>query len=113
MTYEGRVAYRGPLAFPGSPKIRFDFTQHEAVIDEAADRPVLHPYPDTLPSGTTVRTYSFHELLAEKTRALLERSRPRDLYDIVHLIEKPVRVEAGVLCLDDEGVQFGVSREEG
>ena len=86
-TFEGRVGYRGPLAYPGSPKIRFDLTQHEAVIDEAADRPVLHPYPDELPSGTIVRTYSFNELLAEKTRALLERSRPRDLYDIVHLLE--------------------------
>jgi predicted nucleotidyltransferase component of viral defense system len=86
-TFEGRVAYRGPLVFPGSPKIRFDFTQHEVVIDEVADRPVLHPYPDEFPPGTTVRAYSFNELLAEKTRALLERSRPRDLYDIVHLIE--------------------------
>jgi predicted nucleotidyltransferase component of viral defense system len=86
-TFEGRVAYRGPLVFPGSPKIRFDFTQHEAVIDAVADRTVLHPYPDEFPSGITVRAYSFNELLAEKTRALLERSRPRDLYDIVHLIE--------------------------
>ncbi len=90
-TYEGRIAYRGPLSHPGSPKIRFDFTQHEAVIDAAAVRPVFHPYPDELPSGATVRTYSFNELLAEKTRALLERSRPRDLYDIVHLLENAPR----------------------
>lgn len=87
VTYEGRLAYRGPLAYPGTPKIRFDLTQHEPVIDVAASRPILHPYPDELPDGTTVRTYSFNELLAEKTRALLERSRPRDLYDIVHLID--------------------------
>ena len=32
-------------------------------------------------------TYSFEELLAEKTRALRERSRPRDLYDVVHLLD--------------------------
>ena len=25
-TFEGRVAYRGPLAYPGSPKVRFDIT---------------------------------------------------------------------------------------
>jgi predicted nucleotidyltransferase component of viral defense system len=80
-TYEGRLAYRGPLSFPGNPKIRFDFTQHEPVLDDPAERMVLHPYPDQLPAETTVRTYSFNELLAEKTRALLERSRPRDLYE--------------------------------
>jgi nucleotidyltransferase AbiEii toxin of type IV toxin-antitoxin system len=44
----------------------------------------LHPYPDALPECTVVLTWSFEELLAEKTRALLERSRPRDLYHVVH-----------------------------
>lgn len=50
-------------------------------------RLILHPYPDDLPAGAAVTAYSFHELLAEKTRALLERSRPRDLYDVLHLLE--------------------------
>ena len=86
-TFEGRVGYRGPLAYPGTPKILFDLTQHEPIIDAPAARSVLHPYPDALPSDTTVLAYSFHELLAEKTRALLERCRPRDLYDVVHLLE--------------------------
>jgi predicted nucleotidyltransferase component of viral defense system len=86
-TFEGRVAYRGPLAYPVSPKVRFDITRHEAIINDPAERSILHPYPDALPEGTVVLTYSFEELLAEKTRALLERSRPRDLYDVVHLLE--------------------------
>lgn len=86
-TFEGRVGYRGPLAYPGTPKVLFDLTQHEAVVEPPADRPILHPYPDDLPEDATVRAYSFNELLAEKTRALFERSRPRDLYDVVHLLE--------------------------
>jgi hypothetical protein len=32
--------------------------------------------------------YSLEELHAEKTRALLERTRPRDLYDVVHLWDR-------------------------
>ncbi len=87
ITFEGKLVYRGPLEYPGSPKIRFDFTQHEPVVEPPVAREVLHPYPDDLPPATTVRAYSFSELLAEKTRALVERSRPRDLYDVVHLIE--------------------------
>ncbi len=86
-TFEGRVAYRGPLAYPGSPKVRFDITRHEAILAHPAQRLILHPYPDALPVGAAVHTYSFEELLAEKTRALLERSRPRDLYDVVHILE--------------------------
>ena len=69
-TFEGRIGYRGPLAYPGTPKILFDLTRHEAVLEPPAERPILHPYPDELPRDTTVRAYSFHELLAEKTRAL-------------------------------------------
>ena len=57
------------------------------MLDEPAPRIVFHPYPDVLPEGTDVLTYSFNELLAEKTRALYERSRPRDLYDVVFLLE--------------------------
>lgn len=35
--------------------------------------------------GIHVRCYSFEEVFAEKIRALAERERPRDLYDVVHL----------------------------
>jgi hypothetical protein len=34
-----------------------------------------------------MRAYSINELLAEKKRALYERTRPRDLYDVVYLLE--------------------------
>ncbi len=55
-------------------------------MDEPVLRPILHPYPDALPDDALVQTYSIEELIAEKTRALYERSRPRDLYDVVYII---------------------------
>jgi len=84
-TFEGRIGYRGPLQAPNWPRILFDITQHEPIIEEPVLRRVLHPYSDALPEDAVVRTYSFEELLAEKTRALLERTRPRDLYDVVYI----------------------------
>jgi hypothetical protein len=48
-------------------------------------RTIAHPYPDALPAGGAVRCYSFEELFAEKLRAMAQRGRPRDLYDIVNL----------------------------
>ena len=84
-TYEGRIEYSGPLAFPGSPKIRLDLTQHEPVLRAVERRPVFHPYPDQLPANLLVTTYAVGELVAEKTRALCQRTRPRDLYDVVLL----------------------------
>lgn len=86
-TFEARLAYRGPLGIPTYPRVIFDITQHEPVLDAPSPRPVFHPYPDALPEDVRVPTYSLDELLAEKTRALYERTRPRDLYDIVYLLE--------------------------
>lgn len=86
-TFEGRLGYQGPLAIPGWPRILFDITQHEPVLMTTANRGVLHPYSDGLPVGVAVRTYSFVELLAEKTRALFERTRPRDLYDVAYILD--------------------------
>ena len=51
-------------------------------------RPIAHEYPDPLPSPAEVRRYSFEEALAEKLRAMGERARPRDLYDIITLYRR-------------------------
>lgn len=84
-TFEGSVGYIGPMGIPGPPKIRFDLTQHEPVLRPTEPREVFHPFPDTLPKGTRVTGYATGELVAEKTRALFERARPRDLYDVALL----------------------------
>lgn len=86
-TFEARLGYRGPLAMPVEAKVRLDLTRHEAIVLPAARRPVFHPYPDELPPGARVPCYALDELVAEKTRALVERTRPRDLYDVVLVVE--------------------------
>jgi len=86
-TFEGRMGYRGPIAFPGSPKVRIDITRQEPLLDGVARQPVFHAYPDTLPADTRVGSYTINELFAEKLRALVERTRPRDLYDVVFILE--------------------------
>lgn len=86
ITYEGKISYRGPLAYPTAPRVLFDLTHHEPLQEEPEERSPLHPYPDQLP-GNSLLVYSLHELIAEKMRALFERTRPRDLYDVVYLLE--------------------------
>lgn len=86
-TYEVRLGYDGPLGGPATPKVRFDLTRAEPIVLPSERRPIFHPYPDELPAGATVRCYPLEELLAEKIRALVERTRPRDLYDVVLLLE--------------------------
>ena len=46
---------------------------------------VHHPYSDLHIDAPKVLTYLVEEIFAEKLRAFVERMRPRDLYDIIHL----------------------------
>ena len=86
---EGRIGYRGPLERVGdAPRIKLDLTDDERVVRRPDRRDVHHPYSDCPSAGIQVATYSLEELFAEKVRALVERLRPRDLYDVVHLYWK-------------------------
>lgn len=87
-TTQGRIAYRGPNGNPNMPKVKLDLTADEVLVDRTAVRPVGHPYSDHLPA-TGVLCYSIAELFGEKLRALAERCRPRDLYDVVHMHRHP------------------------
>lgn len=83
---EGRIGFRGPMQMGGDlPRVKLDLTADEVVILEPVKRAVHHPYSDNPAGGIEVQCYSFEEVFAEKIRALKERLRPRDLYDVVHL----------------------------
>lgn len=83
---QGRISYRGPLQRRGDPdRIKLDLSSDEMVILETAVREVHHPYSDKPENGVNVKCYCFEELFAEKVRALGDRLRPRDLYDVIHL----------------------------
>lgn len=82
----GKMGYRGPLGMRGSvPRVKLDLTCDECVVDQPVWCAVHHPYQDKNEAGIRAFSYSFTELFAEKIRALAERLRPRDLYDVVHL----------------------------
>lgn len=95
-TIQGRISYVGPLGIPSEPKVKLDLTADEVVVLPLENRPVFHPFSDVADSGhqetdhlADVNCYSLAEVLGEKLRALVERCRPRDLYDIVHTYKHP------------------------
>lgn len=88
-TIQGRVGYRGPNPPPVLPKIKIDVTSDELIVDSTVLRTVGHPYSDGPLPISGVLCYSPSDLLAEKVRALAERCRPRDLYDVIHMYRHP------------------------
>lgn len=87
-TTQGRIAYRGPNPPRDLPKLKLDLTSDEVLVERPVLRRIGHQYSDALP-GMGVLCYSLTELFGEKLRALTERCRPRDLYDVVHMHRHP------------------------
>ncbi|TFH14619.1 MAG: WYL domain-containing protein [Lentisphaerales bacterium] len=95
---EGRVYYRGPRQAPSAGLIKLDLNAEEKLARPPVLRTIAHAFTDALPGDGTVRCYSFEELFAEKIRALGERTRPRDLYDVVNMHRhSDLRKEPGLI----------------
>jgi len=87
---QGQIYFGGPIAKRSRkswPLIKLDITFEEHVF-KPATKPIWHKYSDQHAFDQLVMCYSYEDLLAEKIRALGERARPRDLYDVVNLYNK-------------------------
>lgn len=82
---EGRIYYVGPRRNPNPTAAKIDITHAEDLMRPSVLRSILHPYPDSFPDDVQIYWYCLEELFAEKIRALFERVRPGDLYDIIYL----------------------------
>ncbi len=84
---QGKIGYRGPVSptSGGWPKVKLDLTADERLVLPAVRREVFHPYSDRPEDGLWIMAYAYEEAFGEKLRALGERTRPRDLYDVVNL----------------------------
>lgn len=68
--------------------IKIEIILYELMVFQTEARDVFHPYSDGLSvAPLTIPCYSLREVLAEKLRALIQRSytAPRDFYDIWYL----------------------------
>ncbi|MEZ5895382.1 MAG: nucleotidyl transferase AbiEii/AbiGii toxin family protein [Parvularculaceae bacterium] len=97
---QGKISYRGPVSPRDLPRVKLDLTADERVVLPPARVSVFHPYSDAPPEGIDVLAYAYEELFGEKVRALAERTRPRDLYDVVNLFRNAEARPAASVLLD-------------
>lgn len=98
MGYSFDVSYHGPL-YDGRDrsqgKVRVDISQRAEEVATLREL-VASPYDDVRPFVVTVLTLP--HLLAEEVRALLVRSKPRDLYDIWLLLRQGVPLDPQLIA---------------
>lgn len=94
--YKGYLKYQGPLG--GMKDVKLDISTNELLYFPIEKKNVIDEYSDKN-EDYQIKAYSLEESLAEKLRCILQRSIPRDIYDIWYLSEQ--------VGIDIEDVAFG------
>ena len=99
---QGKLSYRGPVSpvSGGLPRIKLDLTADEHIVLPPVQVPIFHPYSDAPEGGIEVLAYAYEEAFGEKVRALAERTRPRDLYDVINLYRNTEARPSAAVLLD-------------
>ena len=85
---DGRVYFRG---FAGDTRltmrVKFDVSDFEKIFLPVQWHQINHEYSDADACRVQVQAYSLEEVLAEKLRSWIQRTRSRDLFDVVKIIQ--------------------------
>ncbi|PIP76431.1 MAG: hypothetical protein COW85_14240 [Ignavibacteria bacterium CG22_combo_CG10-13_8_21_14_all_37_15] len=85
--YNFYLTYTGPLGGKGENKsIKVDICSDEVVCDKPQLKVVSNEYSD-LRDSYKISSYSLSEIISEKMRSLMQRTAPRDLYDLWYMFE--------------------------
>lgn len=91
-SFNARLGVQGPL-YTGN-ELSLSFFRIEVNRRAEVENPIVRRYTPNFPDvpAFEILTLTEEEILAEKIRGLVIRNRPRDLYDIYHLLDKGVEI---------------------
>ena len=68
-------------------KIKLDISFTEQILMKPEQKQIFHSYSDYEIIQSIVPAYPLNEVVTEKLRSLMQRNRPRDIYDLYYLSE--------------------------
>ena len=95
--------YVGPLGGNDENKsIKVDISPSEHICNAPSSQSLQRPYYD-LEEEYEILCYSLDEVISEKMRSLMQRTEPRDLYDLWYLLVQEDRdIRDSVYCFQDK-----------
>lgn len=111
--FRAYIAYTGPLgASEARRTIKIDANSDEVIRTKVERRPLLSHYSDLQDPTHVLAVYSLIEIWAEKARSLIQRTEPRDLYDLAELVnfDSDLPRESLLVYIDkiaDKGIDRG------
>jgi predicted nucleotidyltransferase component of viral defense system len=114
-SFEGKVYYRGPWSYRGSPRaIQVHLSHDEVLAFPPRLRPIAHPYSDAPDLPTVeIAVYTLEEAFAEKLRAFSGQRQfaiARDVFDLAYLADGGVDSGAAIGALETKLRAKGLSK---
>ncbi|OIN87316.1 MAG: hypothetical protein CO092_00035 [Candidatus Aenigmarchaeota archaeon CG_4_9_14_3_um_filter_37_18] len=110
-----KVVYQGPL-YTGKTiskgGIRIDVSFRKDMVLKPELMSITSEYPDIQPF--LAYCMPMEEIFAEKVRALIKRSKPRDIYDVWFLINRNVKIDRKLIIkkINLQGLKFDLKKLE-
>ena len=83
------LSYTGPLGGAGTNKdIKVDISHDELIYYDPNEKQIIDSYSDLEREEYSILCYTLGEVIAEKLRSVMQRTTPRDIYDLWYLFEK-------------------------
>jgi len=97
ISFSFRIGAEGPLFTNEIDRcfVRVEISRREEAVKDVEIKEVRPIYSDISPF--LIPVMSLEEILAEKIRALLHRTKARDLYDLWFLLKKGVKIDFGLV----------------
>lgn len=107
------LAYTGPLGGAGANKdIKVDISQDELIYNAPEKKQIINMYSD-FEQEYSVLCYSLGEVIAEKMRSVMQRTAPRDIYDLWYLFETERHdIEDHIFAFQDKSKYKGYEPNE-
>jgi uncharacterized protein len=107
------LAYTGPLGGAGANKdIKVDISQNELIYNSPVEKKIMNTYSD-LEEEYIILCYSLGEVVAEKMRSILQRTAPRDIYDLWYIFEVEGQdIEDHIFAFQDKAKYKGYKPNE-
>lgn len=82
------LSYTGPLGGSAANKdIKVDTSKDELIYFTPIKKEVINSYSDLEHEEYSIQCYTLEEVIAEKMRSVMQRTAPRDIYDLWYLFE--------------------------
>lgn len=107
------LTYTGPLGGAGANKdIKVDISQDELIYNTPEEKKIINTYSD-LEEEYSIFCYSLGEVIAEKMRSIMQRTAPRDIYDLWYLFEvEGEDIKDHVFAFQDKTMHKGYEPKE-